>query len=165
MWVFRGGGPDRPVLLYQYHRTRNGRVALAFLDDYHAYIQSDDFAGYDHLDQNSDIVHLGRWAHARRKFVKVVKVRKKHRSKRENPKSFADEALEYIGKLYQIEKEARRQELDIAQIYQLRQEKTKPVLNEFKDWLETKRSLTPPKGLLGQVIGYTLWPIGKKKFT
>jgi transposase len=24
MWVFRGGGPDRPVLLYQYHRSRSG---------------------------------------------------------------------------------------------------------------------------------------------
>jgi transposase len=32
----------------------------------------------------------------------------------------------------------------------------KDGLNEFKDWLETKRSLTPPKGLLGQAIGYTL---------
>ena len=61
------------------------------------------------------------------KFVKVVKVRKKHRSKRENPKGLADEALDYIGKLYQFEKEARRQELETAQIYQLRQEKAKPV--------------------------------------
>jgi len=88
--------------------------------------------------------------------MKVVKVRKKHRSKRENPKGLADEALDYIGKLYQIEKEARGQELDPAQLCQLRQEKAKPVLDEFKEWLEAKRSLTPPKGLLGQAIGYTL---------
>jgi transposase len=108
------------------------------------------------LNQKPDIVHLGCWAHARRKFMKVVKVRKKHRSKRENPKGLADEALDYIGKLYQIEKEARGQELDPAQLCQLRQEKAKPVLDEFKEWLEAKRSLTPPKGLLGQAIGYTL---------
>jgi len=68
MWVYRGGQPDRPVLLYQYHPTRSGKVALDFLDDYHGYIQSDDFAGYDHLDQKPDIVHLGCWAHARRKI-------------------------------------------------------------------------------------------------
>jgi transposase len=55
IWVYRGGQPDRPVILYQYHRTRSGRVALEFLDDYHGYIQSDDYAGYDHLDQNPDI--------------------------------------------------------------------------------------------------------------
>jgi transposase len=156
MWVFRGGPPDRPTLLYQYQRTRSGRVALEFLNDYHGYIQSDDFAGYDHLGQGPNIVHLGCWAHSRRKFVKVVKVRKKHRSKRANPKSLADEALDYIGNLYQIEKEAKRQELDAVQIYQLRQEKAKPLLDKFKDWLETNKSLTPPKGLLGVAISYTL---------
>jgi hypothetical protein len=156
MWVYRGGRPDRPVLLYQYHRTRSGRKALDFLDDYRGYIQSDDFSGYDHLDQKPNIVHLGCWAHARRKFVKVVKVRKKHRSKRANPKSFADEALDYIGKLYAIEKEARRRELNPDQIQQLRQEKSKPILDKFKIWLEAKQPLTPPKGLLGQAINYTL---------
>lgn len=156
MWVYRGGRPDRPVLLYEYQRTRSGKTALAFLDGYCGYIQSDDFAGYDHLDQKQDIMHLGCWAHARRKFVKVATVRKKHRSKRVNPKSFAEQALYYIGKLYEIEKEARRRELDADQIYQLRQEKSKPILDEFKDWLEAKKPLTPPKGLLGQAISYTL---------
>jgi transposase len=156
MWVYRGGQPDRPAIVYQYHRTRSGRVALEFLEDYHGYIQSDDFAGYDHLDQNPNIVHLGCWAHARRKFVKVVKIRKKHRSKRVNPKSLADEALDYIGQLYLVEKEARRKELDAVQIRQLRQEKSKPILDKFKDWLDAKQPLTPPKGLLGRAISYTL---------
>jgi len=156
MWVFRGGPPDRPTLLYQYQRTRSGRVALEFLNDYHGYIQSDDFSGYDHLDQNLNIVHLGCWSHARRKFVKVVKVRKKHRSKQANPKSLADEALDYIGNLYQVEKEAKRRQLDTVEIYQLRQEKAKPLLEKFKGWLETNRPLTPPKGLLGKAISYTL---------
>ncbi len=156
MWVFRGGPPDRPTLLYQYQRTRSGRVALEFLEDYHGYIQSDDFSAYDQLDHNPNIVHLGCWAHARRKFIKVVKVRKKHRSKRVNPKGLADEALDFIGDLYQIEKEAQRRQLDAIQIYQLRQEKAKPLLDKFKDWLETNQPLTPPKGLLGQAISYTL---------
>jgi transposase len=156
MWVYRGGQLDRPTLLYQYYRTRSGKVALEFLDDYHGYIQSDDFSGYDHLDQNPNIVHLGCWAHSRRKFIKVVKVRKKHRSKRANPKSLADEALDYIGNLYQIEKEAQQRELDAIEIYQLRQQKAKPLLDKFKVWLETNQALTPPKGLLGQAISYTL---------
>ena len=156
MWVYRGGPPDRPVLLYQYHPTRSGRVALDFLTDYHGYIQTDDFAGYDHLGQQSGIVHLGCWAHARRKFVKVVKVRKKHRSRRANPKSLADEALDYIGQLYQIEKEAGRRELDVIGIKQLRQEKSKPLLGKFEKWLTTNQPLTPPKGLLGRAISYTL---------
>jgi transposase len=156
MWVYRGGPPDRPVLLYEYQKTRSGKTALAFLHDYKGYIQTDDFSGYDHLDQKPGIVHLGCWAHARRKFVKVATVRKKHRSKRVNPKGLADQALDYIGKLYRIEKDARRQALDAGQIHRLRQEKAKPLLDQFKDWLEASKPLTPPKGLLGQAISYTL---------
>jgi transposase len=123
MWVYRGGLPDRPTLLYQYQRTRSGRVALEFLNDYHGYIQSDDFSGYDHLDQNPNIVHLGCWAHARRKFVKVVKVREKHRSKRKNPKNLADEALDYIGNLYQVETEVMPMSEVNAAIAQLKDNK------------------------------------------
>jgi transposase len=156
MWVYRGGPPDRPVLLYEYQRTRSGKTALEFLVDYKGYIQTDDFSGYDQLDQKPGIVHLGCWAHARRKFVKVVKVRKKHRSKRVNPKSLADRALDYIGNLYKIEKQARRQALDADQIYRQRQQEAKPLLDQFKDWLEANQPLTPPKGLLGQAISYTL---------
>jgi transposase len=156
MWVFRGGSPERPVLLYEYQRTRSGKTALEFLTDYKGYIQTDDFSGYDHLDQKPGIVHLGCWAHARRKFVKVATVRKKHRSKRVNPKSLADQALDYIGKLYKIEKQARRQELDADPTYRLRQQEARPLLDQFKDWLEATQPLTPPKGLLGQAISYTL---------
>jgi transposase len=156
MWVYRGGQPDRPVLLYQYQLTRSGREAIDFLRGYHGYIQSDDFAGYDHLGKSADIVHLVCWAHARRKFIKVVRVRKKHRCKRTSPKSLADEALDYIGNLYQIEKEAKRRQLDATGICQLRHEKTKPLLEKFKKWLDAKQPLVPPKSLLGQAIGYTL---------
>jgi transposase len=156
MWVYRGGPPDRSVLLYDYQRSRSGKTALEFLTDYKGYIQTDDFSGYDHLDQKPGIVHLGCWAHARRKFVKVAAVRKKHRCRRVNPKSLADQALDYIGKLYKIEKQARRQELDAAQILRLRQQEAKPLLDQFKDWLESTKPLTPPKGLLGQAISYTL---------
>jgi len=41
-------------------------------------------------------------------------------------------------------------------IYQLRQEKAKPVLEAFKTWLGSKQQITPPKGLLGKAINYTL---------
>jgi transposase len=34
MWVFCGGAPDHPSVLYRYHPTRSGELALKFLDDY-----------------------------------------------------------------------------------------------------------------------------------
>ena len=47
-------------------------------------------------------------------------------------------------------------QLDAVGIYQQRQEKAKPLLDKFKGWLETNRPQTPPKGLLGKAIRYTL---------
>jgi transposase len=156
MWVFCGGRPEHPTVLYQYHPTRSGQAALKFLDDYMGYIQSDDFGGYDYLGNKKAIVHLGCWAHVRRKFFDVAKVRKKHRGKRGNPKGLADQALEYIRALYRIEKQIRQDQLTPDQIHQRRQELSKPILDQFKQWLDATEPLTPPKGLLGRAINYAL---------
>jgi transposase len=156
MWVFRGGRENSPALLYQYHRTRSGEAALHFLEDYQGYVQSDAFSGYECLSEKKGVTHVGCWAHARRNFVDVVKAKKKNRSRRVQPKSLADEALTFIGHLYQIEKEAKINHLEPHEIYQLRQKKAKPVLEDFKIWLTAKQQVTPPKGLLGKAINYTL---------
>jgi len=156
MWVFCGGQVEQPVYLYRYHPTRSGQVALGFLQDYGGYVQSDDFSGYDHLDKKQIRGHLGCWAHARRKFVEVVKARKKVRGKNQNPKGLADEALDFIGTIYLIEKQAREDGLSPDKIHALRREKAKPVLDQFRTWLERTKLLTPPKGLLGIAIGYAL---------
>jgi len=156
MWVFKGGPESSPGLLYQYHPTRSGDVALDFLSDYQGYVQSDAFSGYERLSEKKGIRHAGCWAHARRYFVDVIKAKKKNRSKRIQPKSLADEALLFIGQLYQIEKDAKIKNLEPQEIYQLRQEKAKPLLDDFKTWLDAKQQITPPKGLLGKAINYAL---------
>jgi len=156
MWVFCGGWTGHPTVLYQYHPTRSGEAALQFLDDYQGYIQSDDYNGYDYLARKKAIVHLGCWAHVRRRFFDVVKTRKKNRGNRENPKGLADQALEYIGALYRIEKQTAGQQLTLEQIYHRRQEQSKPILEQFRKWLDDTAALTPPKGLLGMAIGYAL---------
>ena len=45
MWVYRGGDPDKPALIYQYHPTRSGQVPLSFLDGYQGYVQTDGYMG------------------------------------------------------------------------------------------------------------------------
>jgi transposase len=156
MWIFRAGGLDRPVVLFRYHPTRSGEIALKIVDGYQGYIQSDGYAGYDHLSGKPGIVLLGCMVHARRKFMAVIKVRKKERGKKAATKGLADEALDYIKELYQIEKYARQNELTFEQIRRLRQEKSKPILDRFKTWLDTYQPQVPPKSLLGKAIQYTL---------
>ena len=155
MWVFRGGDPSRPLLAYQYHPTRSGKEIVEYLKKYKGYVQTDGYGGYDFLDDNPDITHIGCWAHARRNFVDVIKAS----GKRESVKSrtgVAEEAIGYIQRLYAIEKDARERELSFDKIYELRQQKSKPILVEFKPWLVGKLTKTNPKGLLGKAISYAL---------
>jgi transposase len=151
MWLFRGGQPDRPALVFEYHPSRSGQIPLDYLCGYQGYVQCDAYSGYDALGRQEGVVLVGCWAHARRKFDEVIKAR--GGAKR---KGSADEALEFIGRLYAVEKKAREAELDPDAIRELRQIESKTVLEEFKTWLDAKVLVTPPKGLLGKAITYTL---------
>jgi len=151
MWIFRRGDPDRPVLIYQYHPTRGGDVAKAFLRDFEGCVQTDGYSGYDFLDHDEKIRHIGCWAHARRKFMDVIKAQGKNRKI-----GSGDKALSYIRKLYQIEKEARESDLSPDKLYQIRQKESKSILDDLKKWLLKRSAQTPPKGLLGKAIAYTL---------
>jgi transposase len=156
MWVFKGGQPDKPVLIYQYHPTRSGQVPNSFLKNYQGYIQTDGYNGYDALGRRSSIYRVGCWAHARRKFMEVVKA-----GSGKGKKGHAETALKHIRKLYAVEKIARKDQMTPDQIVELRQEKSKPVLEELEKWLNALSGQTPPKGLLGKAVNYTLknWPL------
>jgi len=156
MWVFKGGSPDKPIILFQYHPTRSGDVASSFLKNYKGIVQTDGYNGYNFLEGKKDILHVGCWVHARRKFKEVTKAAGNKKSVSGN----AGTALNYISRLYKIEKEARLQKLSAKQLYDQRQSFAVPILEEFKTWLDARVEKVPPKSLLGRAIHYTLneWP-------
>lgn len=59
-----------------------------------------------------------------------------------------------------IERQARDQELTYAQIKNLRQEKSVPILHELEAWLKENIYQVLPKSAIGKAISYTLilWP-------
>src|SRR5208283_2810577 len=76
MWVFRGGPPDKPVVLFRYSATRSGEVPREVLAGDCGYCQTDGFSGYDALEVgNTRIILVGCFAHVRRYFVKVIDAR------------------------------------------------------------------------------------------
>jgi transposase len=156
MWVFRGGTKDHPLILYQYRPTRSGEVPKKFLGDYQGYVQTDGYGGYDFLKEKVGITHVGCWAHARRKFIEAFKARKSNKGTSKQKVGSTEIAINYIRKLYAMEKYADGNNYTVEQRYELRQEKVKPLLEEFKEWLEKRSLQTPPKGLLGKAINYTL---------
>lgn len=152
MWMFRGGDVVRPALIFRYDPSRSGQFLIKDLEKYAGYIQTDGYAGYNLLGGRDGIVHIGCWAYMRRKFHEVIKARPKGSTK----KGYADDALAWIGQLYAIEQEADNKELSADERYQLRQNKSVPLLKQIKKWLDDIAPKTPPQGLLGKAVSYAL---------
>lgn len=148
MWVFRGHGKDKPTILFDYHPSRSAAVALEHLKDYRGYVQTDGLATYDVELGKNYAVHAGCWSHARRNFYEAAK--------NIDAKSNANTALSFIGTLYKIEDEAREKKLSHEDIRKLRNEKARPILEDFRGWLDGKAHHVAPKGLLGKAIRYAL---------
>ena len=62
LWVMRGGPPGRPVVVFDYDRSRGKAVAQRLLDVFEGrYFQSDGYSGYDEACAKKDIIQLGCW--------------------------------------------------------------------------------------------------------
>lgn len=114
-------------------------------------MQTDGYSGYNFLDRRQGIVLIGCWGLSRRGFMDVIKAQGKNRKN-----GAADKALSYIRKMYKFEREAKKNALSFEQIYQMRQEEVKPLLEDFKKWLNKKVIQTPAQGLPGKAVTPTL---------
>jgi transposase len=152
MWVFLGGSPGQPVVEYQYHPTRSGKIPAEVLGGYNGFIQTDGYDGYQELASQPGIVHVGCWAHARRKFFEAREVSKN--------KGSADVGLSGIDSLFRIERTLRDQDLTPQQFTLRRREQVETVLEKLLAWLQEREGQVPPSTTLGKAIGYTLgqWP-------
>lgn len=143
MWVYRSGEfTANPVVIYDYHPSRAGTCVRDFLTGYSGYLLSDGYSAYDTL---TSVTQAACMAHVRRKFTDAQKA---------SPSTKAgkpEKALAFIGKLYGIERRAKTLSAEARQ--QLRMQESLPILNDFKQWLESQHVL--PKGALGKAISYT----------
>jgi hypothetical protein len=70
------------------------------------------------------------------------------------PAPIASEALEGIAELYVIEAEIRGRSADERRA--IRQEKSRPIVDEFEPWLRAKLGLISQKTKLAEAIRYAL---------
>jgi transposase len=164
LWIYLGDW-DHPFLVYDYTPDRSGDGPQEMLDGYKGYLQADAYTGYDELYAGGRIIEVGCWAHARRKFDEA----------KSSDAERAHGALAWIGRLYQVEREARKQaEEEIERLQRagpvspetrhrlaeeialrLRQEQSRSVAEKFAAWLETAEGQVLPKSPIGEAIGYT----------
>jgi transposase len=89
MWITLGGPVGQKVIWYEYHPTRSACHAKEFLEGYSGYLQTDGYIGYDSAVKDMPgIIHVGCFAHARRKFFEASKINRESRS--------AEEGIKYI---------------------------------------------------------------------
>jgi hypothetical protein len=117
---------------------------VAFLGDYGGYVQADAYKGYDAFFGMGHATEVGCWAPARRGFYDAITT---------DPRC-AHEMLALIGKLYDVERQAKENELDVSAIKDLRQQHSKPVLDAIHVRLNDWSIELLPKSPIGQAVSY-----------
>src|SRR5215208_7032903 len=131
---------------------RGGEHAIALLRSYTGVLQTDAYAAYGKLANPKRVggpVTLAYcWAHWRRQWFEIA---------RSPPAPIAAEVLQRIAELYQIEAEIRGEDADVRRA--VRQQKSKPLIETLKTWLEKTRQQVPRGSSIAQAIRYVI-PVG-----
>jgi hypothetical protein len=147
MWLYRSGSDARhPIVLYDYQPDRRAKRPTEFLKDFKGYLHTDGYDGYHGLPK--DIAIVGCWAHARRKFDEALK----SLAEKDRENSSALRAKRYCDRLFELERGF--QGLSPHERFQKRQESSKPLAEEFFNWLHSQKIL--PKMPTGVAIQYAL---------
>jgi transposase len=161
LWALRGGSCTHPLLFYEYDPSRSAEVPKRLLLGFQGHLQTDGYEGYTALGKEPGIMHVGCWAHARRKFDEALRGQprtKKKRAKRTAKESKARQALTQIQALYRIERDLR--EATPEERYRARQERSRPVIEKLREWLDASLGSVPPQSLTGKAMYYLngQWP-------
>ena len=145
VYCIRGGPPDKSVVLYDYNATEHKQFLQDWFSGFKGYMHVD---GGNVFDGSTDATLVNCNAHARRKFEPIAKSNK--------VKGIAKEAMHYFKNLYKIEREAKDKQLSPEQRYLLRQEKSKPLMEEFNAWIDKIYPTTLPASALGNAVNYCI---------
>jgi transposase len=139
------GGADPPGVVYLYAPDRKAERPAAHLAGFTGVLQVDGYAGYRALAKRGDVQLAFCWSHVRRPFFELVAG---------GPAPIASEALERIGRLYAIEKDIRGRNAEARRA--VRQEKSRPIVDDLEPWLRAKLALISQKSKLAEAIRYAL---------
>jgi transposase len=167
--VRAGGPPGRRIILYDYIASRTKAALKQLLigadGTYRGKLISDGLERYDEIAAELKLLHFGCLQHCRSMFFKARKV-----SQLPSSRTLANAAIEtYIRQVYQVESEIRALQEQHQQrgetlpeeiVLRLREQKSKPVLEQFKAWVDELLPGTPPNSALGKALAYTRrqWP-------
>ena len=142
------GDRDHPAVVYDYTPTRERAGPEQFLKAYRGYLQADAYAAYDSFftDAARGLVEVGCWAHARRHAYNA----------RENEPTRMGAVLAYVAQLYAIEKRARSCGIHGEALRLLREQASRPLLEQLHAYLLKIKDELLPKSEAGLAVAYAL---------
>lgn len=147
MWVMRSAACEKQqAAFFYYSSTRSGDIAKTLLEDFHGYLITDAYAGYEKAE------HIKRslcWSHCRRYFIESIPLDSKGK---EIPGSKGAEGREYINLLFKVEDEIK--DLPFDERKQKRQDASRPILDAFWSWVEETSVLHTTNELLTKALTY-----------
>src|SRR5699024_5965353 len=133
LWAYAPGLFDTlKAVIYDFAPSRSGEHARAFLGKWRGSLVTDGYSGYKQTFTQEGITEIGCLAHARRKFFDL------HAA---NQRQIAAQALNYIGELYEIERQAK--DLDADSRWRIRQQQARPIADKLHVWLQAQRLRVP----------------------
>jgi transposase len=158
LWVQRSAAPEGAVVLYDYDPTRSAEVPKRLLEGFAGFLQTDGYEGYGSVGRQPGIIHVGCWAHCRRKFDEALKGQGGSHKTRSAKQSKARQGLAFIQKLYKIERHMG--DVPPDERHRIRQERSRPVMEAMRTWLDEAIGKVPPQSLSGKALGYAdaQWP-------
>lgn len=149
VWVFHGfdAASGGELVFYEFTTTRSGSTAVDVLGDSTGALVCDGYTGYNLVEDPERRARAGCTCHARRKVYEA----------RATAPVEAEYVITEMRKLFRVEHEARALGIvGTADHHQLRQERSRPVLDKLFEWLiHTQRSILP-KSPMGTAIQYML---------
>jgi transposase len=151
IWVRASGPPGARIVLFDYDASRSAQVPKRLLEGFGGVLLTDGYEAYGAAVAAQGLTHAGCWAHARRKFEEARKVQAQAEGR-------ARIALDFIGRLYAIERAVRERKapLSAAAHLELRKAQSAPILAELHTWLNTIAHEVLPQSALGKAIAYAL---------
>ena len=148
LWQYGKPGGET-VFDFQMGRGREG--PKRFLGDWEGILQTDGYQAYDGIG-GPKLVHVGCWAHARRKFVDAVKV---------NPQDAAAVSMVMrMDALFLVDRDARKKQMSAPERLAHRRALSQEFVDEIHETCKALQRTALPKSALGKAVAYTLnmWP-------
>jgi transposase len=147
MWVRCNPNDKEKIILFDYDPHRSGDVAKRLFAGYSGTLQCDGYGAYNILEKQPGLIRIGCNMHGRRGFRYAADGKPKS-------KKLAETALKFYRKLYDIEDEAKGRSAE--ERHALRQEKAKPIWDEFKIWADSTFPKVPRRSSIGDALHYFL---------